>query len=236
MPTGQISTQAMHCVHDQTVSGLMPPAPSRGSAAWWSGPMRSWRADADRRPRRLLAQVEHQVARRERVAGRAAGHASWHLPHFVQASRSSRWRQVRSAMRAVADLLRLRGGRQRRQHLPGVVVANGNLGRAGEHVQRLRERDRGDERRVRRRRAPTRGRSARWRQSRPRGPPRGTHGRSPSRSAPTSRTTGSSARRGTPRGRSPVSARKKQARKEHPVADHVRPAIGLRSPGRSGRR
>ena len=46
---------------------------------------------------RLLAQLEHHVARRQRPAGGQAGQASWHLPHFVQASSWSRCTPLKSA-------------------------------------------------------------------------------------------------------------------------------------------
>ena len=45
MPTGQISTQAMHCMHDQSVSGLMT-VPRMSACSGKRGGIRS----ADRLP------------------------------------------------------------------------------------------------------------------------------------------------------------------------------------------
>ena len=91
-----------------------------------------------------LAQVEHEVARRERVAGcgrRTGGVALAALRAGVQVQQVLGRERVD---RGVADLLGLRVGREGQKRLAGAVVLGGDAGRPGQHVHRLRERDRRD--------------------------------------------------------------------------------------------
>ena len=144
IPTGQISTHAMHCMHDHTVSGLIG-LPSRFSSDAKSGGTVS-------QPR--MPNVPSDCSRRSSTRSRgdsgypeaAAGQASWHLPHFVHASSWSRWAGARSVDDAVADVLRLRARGQPDEALPGHVVPRCDAGGSGHHVHRLRERDRRHER------------------------------------------------------------------------------------------
>ena len=149
-----------------------------------------------------------------------AGQASWHLPHCVQASSRARCRGRKSAIRRVADLRRLAsGGIAAVASRP--VVAHGDAAGPGQHVQRLRVRDRRRRTTARRRRAPTTSRAASSRPRRRRARPRaGRCATRPAERRPASRTTagrlrdpqrleqepatgrGRTARRGTPSRRS----------------------------------
>ena len=143
IPTGQISTQAMHCMHDHTVSGLM-------RVAEQVRVRREQRLDAQRGADTegslgLLSQIEDEVARRERVA-RCGGRASLVALAALRAGvELEQMRRREIGDDAVPDLLRCRAGRQLNEALSCHVVPRRDAGRAAQHVHRLRERDRSDE-------------------------------------------------------------------------------------------
>ena len=98
------------------------------------------------RPFGELAQVEHEVSRRERVAGRgrrAGLVALAALRAGVEVEQVAR-REIGDPL--VADLVRLRVLGQRHEAPTGLRVLDGDAGRARQHVDGLRERDGRDER------------------------------------------------------------------------------------------
>ena len=67
----------------------------------------------------------------------SAGHASWHFPHFVQASNWSRCTPLKSASAAISGGLGGQLRRDRSQPLAGLRVAHHQRAEAGQHVRRL---------------------------------------------------------------------------------------------------
>ena len=130
-------------MHDQSVSGRIgSPRTERLRVVQ--------RLDVERgadphRALRELAQVEDEVARRERVAGvrRRAGCVA--LPALRAGVEVDEVLPGEVGDEPVADLLRLGVLGQRQEPVAGAVVLERDVGRARDHVHGLRERDRGDE-------------------------------------------------------------------------------------------
>ena len=91
---------------------------------------------------RHLPQVEDEVARRERVAGRASRARLVALTAFRARVEVDEVPRREGGDRRVADVLGLRVGRQRSQALTGLLVPKRHARGAGKHVDGLRERDR----------------------------------------------------------------------------------------------
>ena len=105
IPTGHASTQALHWVQDQTASARTPSSrttgrakpPSSGCVAPTSMP-RTPPTPTSRIAAFDCSRSSSTTSRGD--SGRPvarAGHASWHFPHFVQASRLSMWTPLKSA-------------------------------------------------------------------------------------------------------------------------------------------
>src|SRR5205814_6942583 len=90
---------------------------------------------------RQLAQVEDDVARRERVAGGVRRTGDVTLAALRARVERDEMLPCEVAHPAVADLLGRRLRREERQSLAGAVVAHADGRRSREHVYRLRERD-----------------------------------------------------------------------------------------------
>ena len=104
IPTGQISTHALHCMHDHTVSPRTPSSPITlvGEAvAIGASVQQPTEHAADPAP----AAARLACSRSSRITSRGdsgrpvalAGQASWQRPHFVQASSCSRCNGLKSA-------------------------------------------------------------------------------------------------------------------------------------------
>ena len=141
IPTGQISTHAMHCMHDQSVSDLMVP---RICACSGNSGRDAERGAVPHRALGHLAQVEDEVAGRERIAGRRRGTGGVALAALRAGVEVEQVLGREGVDEGVADVRGLRAGGDRREAVARPVVLDRDPGRAGEHVHRLRERDRGD--------------------------------------------------------------------------------------------
>ena len=156
-PHRAASTQALHCMHDQTVSVRTPscadnasvgkPRPRRSVAVRAAPPSRP--PDAQHPP-----QGAFDCSRSSRTTSRGdsgrpvalAGQASWQRPHLVQASSCSRCSGLKSASVAVPGRLGGALGRDRREPLARERIAQRQRQVAGDHVRRLGVGDAGHER------------------------------------------------------------------------------------------